>query len=364
MTELEVSHLTKTYGDLLAVDDISFTGESGHVLAILGPSGCGKTTLLRCIAGLETPDTGEIRIGGEVVFSGEDDINVHPKDRDLGMVFQLFAVWPHMTVYDNVAYPLRRRNRPSDEVDEKTMRAIRDVGLEGYEDRYPPHLSGGQQQRVATARSMVYEPALLLLDEPFSNLDENLRKQLRKDVGKLQKENHITTVYVTHSQVDAFTLGDQIIVMRDGKLVQSGTEEEIIDSPNSRFLADFIGIDNIFTGAIRGETVETNLGTITPNSANEGFSEGERVAVCIRPEDVEISNSGHSNGTNILEGDVEFIHRRGWDTEIEINVNDETVIVVCPRNFDTGLSIGDTVSLKFAPEHLFVVNDEVAPTGS
>src|ERR1700737_2690684 len=235
-----------------AVDDVSFTVAAGEIVALLGPSGCGKTTTLRCVAGLEHPTAGVIRIGGNVVSAPGEGVLVPPRQRNIGLVFPSYAVWPHMTVWQNVAYPLRQRRTTRAEIDRRTSEALELVGLIEYAHRPVVSLSGGQMQRVALARSVVYEPQLLLLDEPLSNLDANLRLRLRDDLRRIIKRTGVTALYVTHDQAEAVVLGDRIGVMRDGKLLQMAPPGEIYNRPADLFVASFTGASNLLAGRVLG----------------------------------------------------------------------------------------------------------------
>ncbi len=249
--ELRIERLRKVFATgKPAVDDVSFTVAAGEIVALLGPSGCGKTTTLRCVAGLEHPTGGAIRIGGAVVSAPEHGVLVPPRLRNIGMVFQSYAVWPHMTVRQNVAYPLRRRGLSRAELDAKVDEALSLVGLSEYAQRSVVLLSGGQMQRVALARSLVYQPQLLLLDEPLSNLDANLRLRLRDDLRRIIKRTGVTALYVTHDQAEAVVLGDRIGVMRDGKLLQLGAPAEIYNRPADLFVASFTGASNQLAGRV------------------------------------------------------------------------------------------------------------------
>ena len=250
MARLSVEDLVVAYGTVRAVRDVSFTVEDGEFVSLLGPSGCGKTTTLRCIAGLEGSSAGTIRIGDEVVAADGQD--VPPEKRGINMVFQSYAVWPHMTVFENVAYGLRTRREPAASVESKVREALELVGLEGYAARYGTELSGGQQQRVALARAIVTSPRLLLFDEPLSNLDAGLRDRMRFELVELQRRLGQTSLYVTHDQSEAMLMSDRIILMKDGEMIQSGSPRDLYDRPATRFAAEFIGNANILEGTIVG----------------------------------------------------------------------------------------------------------------
>src|SRR6476619_1981234 len=249
--ELIVSHLRKQFAvGRPAVDDVSFRVAAGEIVVLLGPSGCGKTTTLRCIAGLEDPTSGEILIGGVTVSAPEQGILVPPRLRNIGMVFQSYAVWPHMTVRQNVSYPLRHRRFRRTEISRKVDQVLELVGLSEFAERPVVSLSGGQMQRVALARSLVYEPQLLLLDEPLSNLDAKLRLRLRDDLRRIIKKTGVTALYVTHDQAEAVVLGDRIGVMRDGKLLQIASADELYNRPADLFVANFTGATNLLAGRV------------------------------------------------------------------------------------------------------------------
>jgi len=296
--ELRIDRLRKTFATgKPAVDDVSFTVAAGEIVALLGPSGCGKTTTLRCVAGLEHPSAGAIRIGGAVVSAPERGVLVPPRLRNIGMVFQSYAVWPHMTVWQNVAYPLRRRGISRAERNRKVSEALALVGLSDYAQRQVVSLSGGQMQRVALARSLVYQPQLLLLDEPLSNLDANLRLRLRDDLRQIIKRTGVTALYVTHDQAEAVVLGDRIGVMRDGRLLQIGAPSEIYNRPADLFVASFTGASNRLTGRVidrQGEfgTVEAISGHRLTVWLPAGLAVGNPVKIAVRPENVQCGALG------------------------------------------------------------------------
>jgi iron(III) transport system ATP-binding protein len=299
---LSVEGLAKTFPDgrsgtgVVAVDGISFGIEPGRVFTLLGPSGCGKTTTLRCIAGLETPDAGEIALDGRVLFSAERGLNVGANARGLGLVFQSYAVWPHMNVFQNAAFPLlvapRRRRLPRRKIREQVERVLTVVRLDPLIDRQATDLSGGQQQRLALARALVMEPPLLLLDEPLSNLDARLRDEMRLELKRLQRELNVTSLYVTHDQVEALAMSDAIAVMRDGRLEQAGTPREIYERPASRFVADFLGAANLIDGVVEegeaGSYTVSTPGGLLRSASTARLAAGAQVTVVVRPEHVEI----------------------------------------------------------------------------
>lgn len=280
-----------------AVQDVSFDVPDGGLFTLLGPSGCGKTTTLRSIAGLERPKSGSIDVGGCVVFSSEQRIFVAPNRRNFGMVFQSYAIWPHMNVFKNVSFPLEvRKQRPSrKEIAERVMRVLAAVRLADFVDRDATKLSGGQQQRLALARALIMEPRLLLLDEPLSNLDAKLREAMRFELKRMQRELGLTTIYVTHDQSEALALSHEIAVMNDGRIVQIGSPRDIYERPRNKFVADFVGNTNFLPGTMLSAAagngrcrVATPLGEINAQCVDD-IGQGAAVAVSVRPEDVELS---------------------------------------------------------------------------
>jgi iron(III) transport system ATP-binding protein len=313
---IEVKSLVKIYADgdnagVKAVNDISFSVEEGRFYTLLGPSGCGKTTTLRCIAGLEKANGGEILVAGKKVFSAQDGAFVPAYRRPIGMVFQSYAIWPHMTVFENVAFPLRvgKQRFSTSDVKKKVSGALAQVELDGYEDRMATQLSGGQQQRLALARALVREPQVLLLDEPLSNLDAKLRERMRFELRELQRRLRITTLYVTHDQIEALSMSNVIAVMNSGVIVQEGPPREIYLQPKTQFVANFIGSTNQLTGEVAeidgGATarVRTDDGEIIC-SILEGLKVGSKVVVVIRPESVNLHQQKPASNANLLEGKI------------------------------------------------------------
>ena len=302
---IAVENLTKRFGALAAVNDVSLSIEDGEMFTLLGPSGCGKTTLLRLLAGFYTPDGGLIRFGDRVVNG------VPPHERGIGMVFQNYALWPHMTVAENVAYGLKLRKVPRSEMSKRVDAVLEKVGLTGLSDRYPGQLSGGQQQRVALARALVLNPQMLLLDEPLSNLDAKIRVQVRAEIRKLQKELGITAVYVTHDQEEALAMSDRIAVFSLGRLCQLGPPKALYERPATRFVADFIGINNLLDGTVqsiapnRAVSVATTLGDV--GAVHDArLRAGERCVICIRPENLAIESPAAGRERNCFKGRIAF----------------------------------------------------------
>ena len=298
---LEVTDLRKAFiTGAAAVDGISFSVPSGEIVVLLGPSGCGKTTTLRCVAGLEHASSGRIRIGNRLVSAPAEGVMVPPRLREIGMVFQSYAVWPHMTVEQNVAYPLRHRRVPRPEIVRKVGEVLDLVGLSEYAQRPVVALSGGQMQRVALARSLVYGPQLLLLDEPLSNLDAQLRLRLRDDLRRIIKQAGVTALYVTHDQTEAVVLGDRIGVMRNGKLLQMASADQIYNRPADLFVASFTGASNLLAGRViarNGDfgTVEAHAGLRLIVWLPPGIASGEHVKIAVRPENVRLDASEEPN---------------------------------------------------------------------
>jgi len=291
MAAVKIQGLIKNYGGITAVDGLDLNIADGEFVVLLGPSGCGKTTSLRCIAGLEDVSKGSIHINNKLV-SGEG-FSVPPEQRDIGMVFQSYAIWPHMTVAENVAFGLNLKNISRDEISQKVTQTLEIVGLEKFGNRSSSQLSGGQQQRVALARAIILEPSVLLFDEPLSNLDAKLRERMRFELRQLQRRLGITSIYVTHDQQEAMIIADRVILMNQGKIDQIGSPNEIYQKPISRFGAEFIGLANIHKAIVlevRSESTRFKLeGNIEMESTSLGFKVGEEVDVVVRPEDVELS---------------------------------------------------------------------------
>jgi len=316
---LEIRGVSKVYGSVRAVDRLSIHVQKGEVLTLLGPSGCGKSTTMRLIMGLERCDEGEISYRGELLDSAERAIHVPVHKRKMGMVFQSYAIWPHMTVFENVAYPLRLRNFRAREVREAVSHVLSLVGLEGFEDRPSPNLSGGQQQRVALARSLVFEPDILLLDEPFSNLDARLREQMRTEVRILQRRLGITVVFVTHDQIEALSLSDRIAVMNSGRIEQIGTPQELYNLPGTPAVRDFLGRTAMVNGRVGKDREDgmiaveledgQNLLAVERNSGAD-LAPGDRCSVAIRPEKisvVDLDAPSDLSSCNLLSATIEVL---------------------------------------------------------
>ena len=359
---LQVDDLCKAFRDesktgrVYAVDHVAFTVAEGEFFTLLGPSGCGKTTTLRCIAGLENPDAGEIVVEDRVLFSGRRKIGVPANDRDLGMVFQSYAIWPHMNVFDNVAFPLRvgkRRRTPRAVVRERVERALTVVELDHLAGRFATKLSGGQQQRLALARALVIEPKLLLLDEPLSNLDAKLRESLRFELKRLQRDQGITTVYVTHDQSEALSMSNKVAVMLEGQVSQIGDPFSIYFQPANAFVADFVGNTNFIEGVVTGQDeegllVDTADGAITV-STGVGVGVNDKCIVSIRPEHVEILGDSGGNGRNTFSGLVKNRLFTGEAMMYQVQLPNGQLS--CRTAAERRFSSGKPVSLHLPPTH-------------
>jgi iron(III) transport system ATP-binding protein len=302
MTAIRVSGLRKLFGAVPAVDDVSFEVESGSILTLLGPSGCGKTTTLRMIAGLERPDAGEVRVGERVVTSAEQGIHLPPDKRRMGMVFQSYAIWPHMNVFENIAFPLRGKRLAPAEVRDKVMTMLQSLGLEGLHDRPAPLLSGGQQQRVALGRALIGDPDVLLLDEPFSNLDARRRDEMRFELKEVQARVGVTTIFITHDQSEAMILSDRVVVMNGGRIVQEGTPQAIYQQPGTRFVMEFLGqVDQVRArvaigpdGSARARVVDLDLEV--PIDGAHPWRQGDDVVLMLRSAAIQVRAPNGGSG--------------------------------------------------------------------
>jgi iron(III) transport system ATP-binding protein len=301
VASVELRKLTKRYGDIAVVDGVSLNVDHGLLVCLLGPSGCGKTTTLRLIAGFVEPSDGEIAVGGRVVSSPKRTLP--PEQRNMSMIFQSYALWPHMTVAENVAYGLKLRKLDRTTIAERLKALLAVTRLEPLAERYPGELSGGQQQRVALARALIVEPETLLLDEPLSNLDANLREEMRFEVRRLHDAYRYTTVYVTHDQSEAMTTADLIAVMNAGRIEQLGTPEEIYDHPRSEFVARFIGSSNILRGrSLDGEHVD--IAGVALRCEGARLARGEETSISIRQHDIELRTAPAQGGENVVPAKV------------------------------------------------------------
>ncbi|MCJ7499131.1 ABC transporter ATP-binding protein [bacterium] len=363
MAFIEIKNLLKRYNKVVAVNHIDLEVQKGEMLTLLGPSGCGKTTTLRCIAGLEKPEEGDILINGKSMLS---EGFVHPSQRGLGMVFQNYAVWPHMKVFNNVAYGLKLQKISKKSIQERTLEVLDLVGLKGLGDRYPSQLSGGQQQRVALARALVRNPEVLLLDEPLSNLDAKLREKMRFEIKSLVKRMGITSVYVTHDQAEAMVISDRIAVMDSGNIVQLGTAQEIYKKPANKFVADFIGTMNFMSGEIV-QTPQDAPSVSGVVCVRTEFSEkvfcttdgvtaatpGKKVFVSIRPEDVEIFTQPPQARENLFKGTIAHKAYLGNFLYFFVKVNGTTIQAQVPHGLPQ--EEGQEVHLFLDPQKCMIL---------
>jgi len=337
MAFIEIQNLFKRFGKVVAVNHIQLEVNKGEMLTLLGPSGCGKTTTLRCIAGLERPEDGDILIDGKPMLS---EGFVQSSKRGIGMVFQNYAVWPHMKVYKNIVYGLKLQKISRQSMQEKAQQVLELVGLSGLEDRYPGQLSGGQQQRVALARALVSNPKVLLLDEPLSNLDAKLREELRFEIKDLVRRMGITSVYVTHDQAEAMVISDRIAIMDLGDVVQIGTAQEIYEKPANRFVADFIGTMNFISGEI-AQVVQDKDAVYVRTEFNEKMlcktpdtmatTPGQKVFASIRPEDVEIFTEPPQGRENLFKCTITHKAYLGNFLYLFVSVDGTTIRVQVPH---------------------------------
>jgi iron(III) transport system ATP-binding protein len=348
-----------------ATQDVSFEVPEGKLFTLLGPSGCGKTTTLRSIAGLERPKSGEIAVRGRLVYSSAQGIFVAPNRRDFGMVFQSYAIWPHMNVYQNAAFPLEVRGGKLSrkEIAAKVMRVLRAVALDELADRAATKLSGGQQQRLALARALVMEPQLLLLDEPLSNLDAKLRERMRFELKRIQRELGLTTVYVTHDQTEALALSHMIAVMNQGRIVQIGTPRDIYERPCDRFVADFVGTTNfldavvVAAGGGGGYRVRSALGELKVQCA-ERLTANDAVVVSVRPEDVELSEQPQprTDGDSFYAGAVLAKAFLGDCLDFQVKIGDFILLARVHPSLRT--PVGDKVYVRMRAEKCIAVPEQ------
>jgi ABC-type Fe3+/spermidine/putrescine transport system ATPase subunit len=358
---IEVEDLVVRYGSVVAVRGVSFTVGAGEHLTLLGPSGCGKTTTLRAIAGLERPAAGEIRIGGRPVFASASGVNVSAERRGLSMVFQSYAIWPHMSVFDNVAYGLRVRRRPEAEVKARVREALELVQLGHLGERSASRLSGGQQQRVALARAFVFSPAVLLFDEPLSNLDAKLRAEMRVELKELQRRLDVTSVYVTHDLEEALAISDRIVVMRDGAIEQVGTPAEIYDRPRNTFVADFVGSANLIRGRRRPDLERDGLVVIeTPGGAlvhgvASGPRAGDEALVAVRTVRLRIDRVRPGTAVNAWPARIRRRVFQGDLTQYHVEWEGRQLIVrsAAPDALDEG----DEVFVSAEPRHCVLLDE-------
>jgi iron(III) transport system ATP-binding protein len=359
MAFIKIENLFKKFGSVTAVNHVWLEVNRGEILTLLGPSGCGKTTTLRCIAGLEKPDEGDVTIDGQSMFSQGF---VPPSKRGIGMVFQNYAVWPHMKVFDNVAYGLKIQKLPKKVIKKKVAETLESLGLTGLEGRFPGQLSGGQQQRVALARALVGNPKVLLLDEPLSNLDAKLREKMRFEIKSLVRRMGITSVYVTHDQAEAMVISDRVSVMNAGDIVQVDTPEEIYKKPANRFVADFIGTTNFIPGEISEVLKERKLVYVHTEFGKKMLckmldsaipSTNKKVNISIRPEDIEVFTKLPDDRDNLFKGTV--MHRAYLGNFLYFFVSIDSTMIRVQAPYDMTQREGEELYLFLNPEKCMIL---------
>jgi putative spermidine/putrescine transport system ATP-binding protein len=356
MARLQLSGLTKMYGDVRAVAGVDLDIPQGELVVLLGPSGCGKTTTLRMIAGFATPTAGEIRLGGR------DITRQPPWKRNTGLVFQSYALFPHLTVAENVAFGLRMRNYPQHQIAAKLAEVLRLVRLEGLSERLPRELSGGQQQRVALARALVIEPDILLLDEPLSNLDAKLRQEVRVEIRELQRKLGLTTLMVTHDQEEALTMADRLVVMSNGEVQQVGSQRDLYENPTNTFVAGFVGRTNFIGGRLEAPGLFRSESGFRIR-CRDGADAGGRV-LAVRPERLSLSMAPVPGADNCFPGTVEFASYLGDILEYYVRLTPQDRLTVqSPNRFaDPAYAIGDRVHLHWPAEASLVLADDGGST--
>ena len=361
LMEIKIKNVSKYYYSggktIKALDNVSLSIPANQIFTLLGPSGCGKTTLLRCIVGLEAPDTGEIEIGADVVLSTEKKIFVPTENRGLGMVFQTYAIWPHMNVFNNVAYPLQTRKVPKDVIRSKVEKTLHFVQMEGFEDRPATKLSGGQQQRVALARALVAEPKVILFDEPLSNLDAKLREETRKDLRVFLTELQITAIYVTHDRIEALSLSDIVAVMNKGQIVETGEPRNIYLNSSHRFVADFIGRTNLIEATVTSQeesvtTVDCAIGSLACRKRAD-MKPGDKVTLCLRPEFIRLKRGDAREAQNVFNGQIQSLVFIGEAFEGEITIHESQLFIKTEP--DSDIKVGDSANFTVDPDHCLLV---------
>ncbi|MBA3367037.1 MAG: ABC transporter ATP-binding protein [Actinobacteria bacterium] len=356
MPEIHVRNIVKEFGDQRALDDVSFDVAEGELFTLLGPSGCGKSTTLMSIAGFQHPEAGRIAVGDDTFFDAVAKIAVPAEQRNLGIVFQSYAVWPHLTVFGNLAFPLKVRKLRRDAIRARVRQVLELVEMLPYEQRYPHQLSGGQQQRVALARALVYSPSVLLLDEPFSNLDAKLRERARAWVKELQGTLGLTTIFVTHDQDEALSMSDRVAVMSAGEVQQIGTPEEIYRRPANRFVAEFVGrvnlIDGLVSGSGGGGVVVDVAGSSHQLTVNDGAGVSGSVTIAVRPEAVTVMrlDDRSVDGMNTWEAEVETVAFLGDHYEYDVKAGPLALTVQSSRRVE-----GDRIRVHIPPDACAVV---------
>ena len=359
---IEVTNLEIHYGPIHAVGPVSFTVMPGQQVTLLGPSGCGKTTTLRAVAGLERPSAGTIRIGDRIMYSSAAGINIPAEKRGLSMVFQSYAIWPHMTVFDNVAYGLRVRRKSRTEIQEKVREALDLVQMGAYADRHASQLSGGQQQRVALARACAFSPAVLLFDEPLSNLDAKLRGDMRIELRELQHRLGVTSVYVTHDLEEALAMSDQIVVMRRGHIEQSGPPSEIYNYPRTEFVADFVGSANLIAGRLRPDLSSDGLIALESDGSHivfgvaHGRSPGPKPVMSVRTVHLQLSRSKPAGQINLWPVTTSRAVFLGDLTQVHVDWGGRELVI--RQTIAGAWTEGDAAWLSIAPGNCVLLEPE------
>ena len=361
---IEIRNLRKAYGETDAVAGIELDIAQGEMLVLLGPSGCGKTTTLRIAIGLERASGGKVSYDGHVLDCPAERTFIEPEKRGMGMVFQSYAIWPHMTVFQNVSFPLEMENVPGDTLKRRVTDILKLVGLSGLEERGASYLSGGQMQRVALARSLVMEPAVLLFDEPLSNLDARLRDHLRVQLRELQTQLKITSVYVTHDQREALALADKIVVMEAGHVKQVADPVTLYRHPRTAAIADFLGYSNVFDVTVAARESGSTAVMLTANGMRLNAvgvppDGGAGIAACVRPDDVRVA-AGHTSGggQNTLEGEVLLASFIGSHMQYRVKVSDQLVWEALSSDVTTMIRIGDKVTISVDPASVLLLPKE------
>jgi len=347
MSGLELNDLTKRFGDTAAVDALNLSVGNGQLISLLGPSGCGKTTTLRLVSGFAVPDGGTIKVDSKTISSAGQVIP--PERREMSMIFQSYALWPHLTVNENVAYGLKLRRLPRADTEKRVNAILDTMQLKPYAERYPAELSGGQQQRVGLARALVVEPKILLLDEPLSNLDANLREEMRHEIRRLHDQFHYTTIYVTHDQSEAMTTSDLIAVMRLGKLEQLGSPEDIYERPMSEFVARFIGSTNILRGRRTGDHTAECDGIALACGSGDFAPNGEAI-ISIRPHQMLMGTPGSGDGGNRVTGTVDRAVYLGAQRHYIVALESGSRLQVLTPS-DAIAKVGERVGLHLPERH-------------
>jgi iron(III) transport system ATP-binding protein len=363
---IQITNVTKRYrraggATITPVDNISLTVAENELVVLLGPSGCGKTTLLRCVAGLETPDEGEIVIDGRVVFSSAKGIFVPPDQRRLSMIFQSYALWPHMTVAQNVGYPLEGQKLPAAEIARRVSAALELVGVGGLEAQFPGRISGGQQQRVALARALVSNSSVVLFDEPLSNVDAQVRNQLRFELKRMQRQIGFSGLYVTHDQAEAMELGHRVAVLQSGRIAALDTPRRVYEEPTNHYVANFVGVSNFLDGHVRSVSegravVETRFGLFEVAAAGQAFAPGSAVELVLRPEKIGLDAAAPSGeARNTIPVRIEAQLFSGAYTEYVVSAEDQTFRVWSHDDTLRSFAEGDSAWLSIKPAALRLI---------